>query len=253
MLLQPQIRCYRYLVRYICIFSIWLTAPLVGAQSQDSWTNLYWDGPNNLRYRYVEQGEGTPIILLHGLGSSAIGNWFNTNIAQKLAQTNRVIALDQRGHGETPRAPEEAEGTMVTDIVAFLDHLGIEKAHIAGYSMGAANTVGLMKFAPERFITASVLGGGIPESEGWVRSISRGTELEHDPRVQDSIDLSTIDFPVLAINGSDDRAEDRRGGFENGLDDLTFVVIPGTNHMTAPRDPSFGDAFASFIANHNPQ
>src|SRR4030095_12947415 len=110
----------------------------------------------------------TPVILIHGLTSSAVGNWFNPGIAQKLAKTNRVIAIDMRGHGDTGPSPADSNGTMIHDIVDFMDYLKLDKAHIGGYSMGGATTAGLIKVAPERFITASVMGIGIKETADWL-------------------------------------------------------------------------------------
>ena len=57
---------------------------------------------------------------------------------------------------------------MIQDVVDFMDYLKIQKAHIGGYSMGGATTAGLLKVAPERFITASVMGIGIKETPEWV-------------------------------------------------------------------------------------
>lgn len=80
---------------------------------EKTWTDHTWVGPDGTKFHYVEQGKGTPIILIHGLTSSAVNNWFNPGIAQKLAKTNRVIALDMRGHGETGPSPEGSTGTMI--------------------------------------------------------------------------------------------------------------------------------------------
>ena len=133
-----------------------------------TWTDHTWTSPDGTKFHYVEQGKGTPVILIHGLTSSAVGNWFNPGIAQKLAKTNRVIAIDMRGHGETGPSPQDSNGTMIHDVVDFMDFLKIQKAHIGGYSMGGATTAGLLKVAPERFMTASVMGIGIKETPEWV-------------------------------------------------------------------------------------
>src|SRR5690349_10215816 len=66
-----------------------------------TWTDHTWTGADGTKFHYVEQGKGTPVILIHGLTSSAVANWFNPGIAQKLAKSHRVIALDMRGHGDT--------------------------------------------------------------------------------------------------------------------------------------------------------
>lgn len=251
-------------------------------QAEQTWTDHRWVGPDGTDFHYVEQGEGVPIILIHGLTSSAVGNWFNTGIGQKLAVTNRVIALDMRGHGDTGPSPEDSDGTMINDVIEFMDYLGLGKAHIGGYSMGGATTTGLLKIAPERFITASVMGIGIRETPPWQgrtpvdgsaeppaadaedtsaapsrpmpldsRGVPRGAP-NGAPVPNPEVDLTQIDFPVLALNGGEDRPLAKTHRMWRELKDFKYVVIPGRNHMEASRDPLFGDALVRFIRANNP-
>jgi pimeloyl-ACP methyl ester carboxylesterase len=251
-----------------------------------TWTDHTWSSPDGTKFHYVEQGKGTPVILIHGLTSSAVGNWFNPGIAQKLANTNRVIAIDMRGHGETAPSPQDSNGTMIRDIVDFMDYLKIKKAHIGGYSMGGATTAGLLKTAPDRFITASVMGIGIKENAEWLGkgptdapvASTRPTtassaespagnpgRVDLTPRADGAprgapkgapdanpeVDLTKIDFPVLALNGGHDRPIAKTHRMWRELKDFTYVVVPGRNHMEACRDPLFGDALVKFITAHN--
>jgi pimeloyl-ACP methyl ester carboxylesterase len=112
---------------------------------------------NGAKIRYVEQGSGEAIVLVHGRNGSA-ENW--TGIIPDLSKDYRVIALDCRGHGQSsqPRELTQYGRQMSLDIVRLLDHLGIKQAHIVGYSMGAAITSHLLTLHPERFLTAT-LGG----------------------------------------------------------------------------------------------
>lgn len=254
---------------------------------QKTWTDHTWVGPDGTKFHYVEQGKGTPIILIHGLTSSAVSNWFNPGIAQKLAKTNRVIALDMRGHGETGPSPADSKGTMIQDVVDFMDHLKIQKAHIGGYSMGGATTGGLLKVAPERFITASVMGIGIKETPEWLGKTPTDPpapaaapanaqspspagnpgRVDLTPRADGAprgapkgapdanpeVDLTKINFPVLALNGGNDRPISKTHRMWRELRDFTYVVIPGRNHMEACRDPLFGDALVKFITANNPK
>jgi len=82
-------------------------------QPEKTWQDHTWTGPDGTKSHYVEQGSGTPMILIHGLTSSAINNWFSTGIGQKLAKINRVIAIDMRGHGEASPSPEDSKGTII--------------------------------------------------------------------------------------------------------------------------------------------
>ncbi len=241
-----------------------------------TWTDHTWAGADGTKFHYVEQGSGVPVILIHGLTSSAVQNWFDTGIAQKLAKTNRVIAIDMRGHGETGPSPADSTGTMIQDIVDFMDHLGIEKAHIGGYSMGGATTAGLLKIAPGRFITAAVMGIGIKETPEWLgktpmdapnaapasaRSVDLAPRADGAPRgaprgapdANPEVDLTKIHFPVLALNGGDDRPLAKTHRMWRELKDFTYVVIPDRNHMDATRDPLFGDALVRFITANDPR
>jgi len=114
---------------------------------------------NGLQIRYLEQGAGEPIVLVHGRGGTLQG-WIDNGVLPNLAKDYRVIALDCRGHGRSgkPHDPKQYGPEMALDIVRLLDHLGIRKAHIVGYSMGANITAQLLVMHPDRFLTAT-LGG----------------------------------------------------------------------------------------------
>jgi pimeloyl-ACP methyl ester carboxylesterase len=137
---------------------------------------------------YEVQGDGLPVVLVHGFGSSRAINWKNTGWYQTLARAqHRVIALDCRGHGESGKPHNTAayeEGSMAMDIAAVLDGLGIPVADVMGYSMGAYLTIRLTHDAPTR-VRRAVLGG-IGESNyrvspRWAESIADGL-LASDPK-----------------------------------------------------------------------
>src|SRR3954453_5722440 len=92
-----------------------------------------------VRIRYIEEGQGEPVVLVHGYTSDAEAQWARTGVIQALAAQYRVIAMDLRGHGGSgkPHDPAQYGPEMSLDIVRLLDHLGIRRAHIVGYSMGA--------------------------------------------------------------------------------------------------------------------
>jgi pimeloyl-ACP methyl ester carboxylesterase len=113
-----------------------------------------------VRVRYVEQGTGEAIVLLHGVGGS-LDTWIQTGRLQELAADYRVIAFDARGHGKSgkPHDPKQYGREMGLDVVRLLDHLRIARAHIVGYSMGGQITSQLLTLHPERFLTATLVAG----------------------------------------------------------------------------------------------
>jgi pimeloyl-ACP methyl ester carboxylesterase len=117
---------------------------------------------NGVRIRFIEEGAGDPVILVHGYTGTAEGNWVTSGVFQQLAKNYRVIALDCRGHGKSgkPHDAKQYGQEMALDIVRLLDHLKIQKAHIVGYSMGGSITAKLLTMNPERFLTATLGGSG---------------------------------------------------------------------------------------------
>ncbi len=133
----------------------------------EPWTHHYYTVSDGTKLHYVEMGKGTPVILIHGAGGSAVGNWFNNGIAPALAPTNRVIGIDMRGHALSEAGPPNGRANMAKDVLEFMAQQGIEKAHIGGYSMGGGVTLGILATNPEKFISASFGGSGIGEVGEW--------------------------------------------------------------------------------------
>jgi pimeloyl-ACP methyl ester carboxylesterase len=120
---------------------------------------------NGVKLHYIVEGEGEPVILIHGLYASARINWQMPGIVSLLSRKYQVIALDMPGHGESDKpTDEEAYGLeMVEDVARLLDHLKIQKAHIVGYSMGGMIAVKFMAKYQERVLSGAVCG------MGWLR------------------------------------------------------------------------------------
>jgi len=131
-----------------------------------------------VRLRYLEQGAGEAIVLLHGNGASA-RMWITTGIMDRLATRYRVIALDCRGFGKSdkPHDPSSYGANMGEDVVRLLDHLSIMRSHLIGYSMGARITSWLVVNHPERVITAT-LGG----STYFTETTQQGKAFEESAR-----------------------------------------------------------------------
>src|SRR5262245_23376994 len=64
------------------------------------WKDKFWTHPDGTKFHYLEMGKGTPVILIHGSGGTAV-NWMANGLGANLAKTNHVFAIDMRGHGQT--------------------------------------------------------------------------------------------------------------------------------------------------------
>jgi pimeloyl-ACP methyl ester carboxylesterase len=253
----------RFLTTLLFIF-----IPLLAFAEGDPWKHHFVKMSDGANLHYVTMGQGTPIILLHGAGGSGEGNWMRNGIGPALAKTNLVIALDQRGHAYTDAGEL---GKMTQDVLELMNHLGIEKAHIGGFSMGGAVTAGLLATNPEKFITASFGGSGIRETEEWTDKMPtdpEGTDAQgaqaradyqaasanrdqtmaemnkvFDPMRKQAkqakevkpadreLDLAAVDFPILVIVGEFDRPLTRTHRLYREARDFRRVILPGKDHL----------------------
>lgn len=119
-----------------------------------------------VRIAYIDEGpsepSGLPVVLVHGFASTHAVNWVKPLWVSTLEKTGRrVIALDNRGHGESDKPHDPAAyatAIMAQDVVRLLDHLGVPRADVMGYSMGARITAFLALDEPHR-VRGIVLGG----------------------------------------------------------------------------------------------
>jgi pimeloyl-ACP methyl ester carboxylesterase len=132
----------------------------------------YFDS-NGVKIHYIVEGEGEPVVLIHGFTADIDMQWRMPGIISKLKQDYQVVALDNRGHGKSgkPHDPKQYGPEMVNDVIRLLDHLKIEKANIVGYSMGGFMTNYLVNNHPDRCVTAT-LGGA-----GWSKANDERTEF----------------------------------------------------------------------------
>ena len=119
----------------------------------------------DVRLNYVDTGEGAPVTLLHGFTQSA-RSW--QEIVSKMSNGYRWIVPDLRGHGETrvrPGAPHTMDA-CTGDLVMLWDHLGVERSHLVGYSMGGRLALHVAASHPERVLSLLTIGAhaGLEES-----------------------------------------------------------------------------------------
>src|ERR1700682_2559659 len=119
---------------------------------------------------YLDEGEGDPILLVHGFASTKNVNWvYPTWVSELKKNRRRVTAPAHRGHGDSGKLYDPGAyhiGTMAGDVSALMDHLGIERADIMGYSLGSRMTAWLALHQPQRLRSAIFGGIGIGLIEG---------------------------------------------------------------------------------------
>lgn len=132
-----------------------------------------------VKIHYAVEGEGEPVILIHGLYSSGRVNWDLSGATRLLAEKYQVIRLDCRGHGlsDKPTAEDAYGANMVADVLRLMDHLGIKKAHLAGYSMGAMIAMKLTVTHPERVSQLVLCGMGWLKTGAPIHSSWEGVKI----------------------------------------------------------------------------
>jgi len=126
----------------------------------------YFDS-DGVKIHYVVEGDGEPVLLIHGFAANIQAQWGLPGVIKDLAKDYQVIAIDNRGHGRSdkPHDPAQYGIQMVEDAVRLLDHMSIDKAHVVGYSMGGFITNKLLATHPERLHTATLGGAGWAQAD----------------------------------------------------------------------------------------
>jgi len=227
-------------------------------------------------------GSGRPVILLHGLFSSAEMNWIRFGHAQTLADAGfEAIMPDLRAHGESA-APHDPDAyphdVLVRDAKALVDHLGLGEYDLVGFSLGARAVVHcvLAGMMPRRLVIAGMglegLGGWDFRKSFFIDAIDRFDDVKQgDPayfavqfmkttkidRVAARLllasmdeatkpDLAPVTMPVLVVAGDLDRDNGSPEALAEALPDARLELIPGS-HMGSVTGPELGQAIAKFL------
>ncbi|MFO7477990.1 MAG: alpha/beta fold hydrolase [Methyloceanibacter sp.] len=165
---------------------------------------------DGVRIAYVDEGQGEPILLIHGFASNLATNWRDAHWLRSLTGAGRrVVAFDNRGHGRSEKLYDPAlygAPAMAEDARRLLDHLGIGRADVMGYSMGARIAAFLAFAHPERVRSLVLAGAGINFVHGMVGAgpIARAFEA---PRLEDVANDTARSFRAFAEQtGSDLKA-----------------------------------------------
>lgn len=241
-----------------------------------------------LNLAYFDEGDpsGEPVLLIHGFASSKTVNWIGPGWLKTLGDAGyRVIAIDNRGHGDSDKPHDTAAYTpekMAGDAIALLDHLGIPDAHVMGYSMGARISAFMALAAPQtvRSLVFGGLGIGMVEGVGGWEGIAEGLladslDLVTDQRARafrmfaeqtgsDRVALAAcirssrvkltpeqaaqIEAPTLIAVGTKDDIAGSPQQLAALMPHARVVDIPGRDHMLAVGDRVFKQAVLEFLS-----
>jgi pimeloyl-ACP methyl ester carboxylesterase len=157
---------------------------------------------------FSDDGEGAPILLVHGFASTKNVNWVYPGWVSELKKNGRrVVAIDLRGHGDSGKLYQPAQYSveiLAGDVIALMDHLKIERADIMGYSLGSRITAVLARSQPRR-LRSAILGGigiGLIEGGGPGENVAEALEA---PSLDDVTDPVGRTFRAFADQTRSDR------------------------------------------------
>jgi pimeloyl-ACP methyl ester carboxylesterase len=235
---------------------------------------------------YLDEGEGEPIVLVHGFASNKEVNWVGPGWVTTLTRAGRrVVALDNRGHGQSTKLYDPAayhSAIMAEDLRALIDHLGLGHADIMGYSMGARNAAFFALAHGDRARSA-ILGGlgmrlvegvGLPDAIADALEAAPGTPIA-DPTAymfrafaeQTKSDLralaaclrgsrqtlsraevAKIAVPLLVAVGTADPIAGSPQDLAALIPGAQALAIPGRDHMLAVGDRVFKTGVLEFLS-----
>jgi pimeloyl-ACP methyl ester carboxylesterase len=241
---------------------------------------------DDVEIAYLDEGEGDPILLVHGFASTKNVNWVYPTWVSELRKNGcRVIALDNRGHGDSAKLYDPAQYSipiMAGDVVALMDHLDIERADVMGYSLGGRMTAWLGVNAPERLRSAILGGIGIAMIEGGGPGERVAQALEA-PSLDDVTDpagrtfrafadqtrsdrlalaaclrgsrglmtkeeAAAISVPVLIAVGTTDEVAGSAEALGEVIPGSEVLDIPGRDHMRAVGDKVYKTGVLDFLS-----
>ncbi|CCD92562.1 putative hydrolase [Bradyrhizobium sp. ORS 375] len=201
---------------------------------------------------FIDEGEGDPIVLVHGFASTKNVNWIYPGWVTELRKAGRrVIALDNRGHGESAKLYDPAQyaiSEMASDVTALMDHLGLASADVMGYSLGGRIAAHIALTTPQRLRSAIFGGIGMAMIEGGGPGENVAAALEA-PSLDDVTDPVGKTFRAFADQTRSDRlalAACMRGS--RGLisrEDAGRIAVPvlvavGTTDEVSGSGPALG-------------
>ncbi len=223
----------------------------------------------DIRLHYVEQGEGQPLILLHGNDESSA---YFVHQIDFFSQRFHVIALDTRGHGKSPRGDKPFTiNQFAEDLHDFMDEKGLEKAILLGFSDGGNIALTFARKYPERVQKmivdgANLFPSGVKPLYQWpveigyriAKLFSKKAEkarqnaemlglMVEEPHIEPS-ELNRLTMPVLVIAGSKDMIKESHTKIiYDNLPNAQLSILEG-DHFVANKHPnSFNTIVNTFL------
>ena len=238
---------------------------------------------------YLDEGEGDPIVLVHGFASTRTVNWvFPAWVSELRKNGRRVIALDNRGHGESTKLYDPAQyaiPVMAGDVTALMDYLEIARADIMGYSMGGRMAAFIALTTPER-VRAAIFGGigmAMIEGGGPGENVAEALEAPSLDDVTDPVgrtfrafadqtrsdrlalaacmrgsrgllareQAARIAVPVLIAVGTADEVAGSASALGELIPHAEVLDIPNRDHMRAVGDKVYKAGVLDFLSRRN--
>ena len=230
--------------------SLWLgrsSTSIAAAESQ------FFDA-KGVKIHFLIEGTGEPVVLIHGLDSSARINWQMPGTIDALAKDHQVIALDLPGYGESdkPDDPAAYGEQWIDDVILLLDRLDIRKAHIVGYSMGSMVALKLIAEHPERVISGTLGGAGWLREDSILQKIwthMRSTGARSISELALTADqLKAIRIPVEILVGDRDPMKKLYvEPLESVRSDWRVIEIEGAGHLNCIVKKQFIDELEKWL------
>ena len=238
---------------------------------------------NGTEISYLDEGDGTPIVLVHGFSSNANTNWRDPGWVQILNDSGyRVIALDNRGHGGSTKFYDEENYTlelMASDVEGLIQHLDLDAPHVMGYSMGARISVMLAHLTGNQLGKLIIAGNGYNMIEGGFdtnavrQALLADTLEETQPGVGRNFrvfaektgnDLKALaacikgqtisktifenlQTETLVIFGEEDTLATKGAKLASLIPDGRFESVPRRNHMNVVGDKIYKQKVLEFL------
>jgi len=237
----------------------------------------YFTSLDGTKIAYTDEGEGFPVLLIHGFINTS--NSWNKTVLRKqlLADGYRVIAPDLRGNGDSDKPHNDAayaDDAEVKDIIGLIDHLALKKYWSIGYSRGSIVLAKLL--TQDKRIKKAVLGGmGVdftnpnwdrrllfaaafggtttPETEGavnYAKSINADLKSLHLQQVHQPVTsitaLKTISAKVLVIAGDEDKDNGAPFDLHKAIPNSTIKIVKG-DHNNTYKTADFAEEVCSFL------